>query len=376
MKILYCINAAYNSGGMERVLMTKANYLADIAGYDVFIVTSQQHEKSTFFYFSERIHFHDLGINYDDIDKNNLFIKTFLKCRKKKKHKQLLTDYLNEIKPDIAISMFDYEFNFLHQIKDGSKKILEYHFNKRQKIIEASNIIMKLLQTLRIWTWHNKVSQYDKFVVLTEEDKRYWGNLPNIVVIKNPIPKVPDTKALLNTKQVLSVGRISYQKGFDRLIKAWALVVPYYPDWKLLIRGNGDSTQLQKLIKQLGIDEYVKMEPATPNIAEEYLSSSVYAMTSRYEGLPMVLMEAMSYGLPCVSFACPCGPTDLIQSSYGSLVPDNDIRSFALALMNWMADETKRKEAGIKAREYIAQYTEEKIMKLWINLFKSLTGFC
>ena len=372
MRVLYCINATYNSGGMERVLMTKANYLADVVGYEIFIVTVQQHGRNSFFPFSKRILFHDLGIDYDADQNENLFVRTIRKWRKKRKHKRLLGDYLHEVRPDIAISMFDYEFSFLHQIKDGSKKVLEFHFCKKQKIIEATNVFMRILQTLRVMSWKRIVSKYDKFVVLTEEDKLAWGNLSNIMVIKNPIPKMPDTKALLNTKQVLSVGRISYQKGFDRLIKAWALVVPYYPDWKLLIRGNGDSTQLQKLIKQLGIDEHVKIEPATPNIAEEYLSSSVYAMTSRYEGLPMVLMEAMSYGLPCVSFACPCGPTDLIQSSYGSLVPDNDIKGFAVALMDWMNNGEKRKVGGEKSREFISKYAQERIMGQWLNLFDSL----
>lgn len=372
MKILYCINATYNSGGMERVLMTKANYLADVVGYEIFIVTAQQHGRNSFFPFSKRILFHDLGIDYDADQNENLFVRTIRKWRKKRKHKRLLGDYLHEVRPDIAISMFDYEFSFLHQIKDGSKKVLEFHFCKKQKIIEATNVFMRTLQALRVMSWKRIVSKYDKFVVLTEEDKLAWGNLSNIMVIKNPIPKMPGTKALLNTKQVLSVGRISYQKGFDRLIKVWALIVPHYPDWRLLIRGNGDSTQLQKLIRQLGIDKHVKIASATPNIAEEYLSSSVYAMTSRYEGLPMVLMEAMSYGLPCVSFACPCGPTDLIQSSYGSLVPDNDIKGFAVALMDWMKNDEKRKAAGEKAREFISQYTQERIVEQWLNLFDSL----
>ena len=372
MRIVYTINSTYNSGGMERVLMTKANYLADVVGYEIFIVTAQQHGRNSFFPFSKRISFHDLGIDYDADQNENLFVRTIRKWRKKRKHKRLLGDYLHEVRPDIAISMFDYEFSFLHQIKDGSKKVLEFHFCKKQKIIEATNVFMRTLQTLRVMSWKRIVSKYDKFVVLTEEDKLAWGNLSNIMVIKNPIPKMPDTKALLNIKQVLSVGRISYQKGFDRLIKVWALIVPHYPDWRLLIRGNGDSTQLQKLIRQLGIDKHVKIASATPNIAEEYLSSSVYAMTSRYEGLPMVLMEAMSYGLPCVSFACPCGPTDLIQSSYGSLVPDNDIKEFAVALMDWMKNDEKRKAAGEKAREFISQYTQERIMGQWLDLFDSL----
>lgn len=372
MKIVYCINATFNSGGMERVLMIKANYLADIANCEVFIVTSQQHGRNSFFLFSERIKFYDLGINYDDDNGCNLIARTFKKWRKLKLHRTLLSDYLNQIKPDITISMFDYDFSFLYKIKDGSKKVLEFHFCKRQKIIEASNLLMKLIQWIRICYWKRKISRYDKFVVLTEEDKKDWGHLPNIIVIKNPIIKIPSDKSDFMAKQVLSIGRISYQKGFDRLLKAWALVTSHYPDWKLVIRGNGDTEDLQRQIQKLRINHSVVIRPATSSISDEYLNSSIFVMTSRYEGLPMVLMEAMSYGLPVVAFDFHCGPRDLINPLWGTIVPNGDISNFALKLMEWMVDAEKRKIANDKSRYYVSQYTQEIILSKWLNLFEGL----
>ena len=314
----------------------------------------------------------DLGINYDDDRKCNLVIRTFRKWHKLKKHRILLSIYLNRIKPDITISMFDYEFSFLYKIKDGSRKVLEFHFCKRQKIIEASNVVMRLLQTVRIWNWNRIVAKYDKFVVLTEEDKCSWADLKNIVVIKNPILKIPDLKSNLSLKRVLTIGRISYQKGFDRLIKAWKIVISRFPDWELNIVGGGDTNGLRMQIQDLGIADSVKIKSATKEIEQEYLCSSIFVMTSRYEGLPMVLLEAMSYGIVVVSFAFPCGPNDLIQPQYGSLVNNGDINGFASALMDWMSHEEKRKKAGGKAIEYVSQFTQEKIMGQWLNLFKSL----
>ena len=371
MKIAYTINSTYNSGGMERVLMTKSNYLSDIAGHEVTIITSQQHNKTNFFPFSKRIKFHDLNINYDD-SKGNPILKTLIKWKKRIIHKRLLTKYLNKIRPDICISMFDYDFTFLYQIKDGSKKILEFHFCKKQKVIESPNAIMKILQAIRIWSWRKKIKKYERFIVLTEEDRKYWGNFNNIMVIKNPLLKIPNTKAKFDSKRVLSIGRISYQKGFDRLIQVWGIVSPNFPDWELHIVGGGDFSELKRQIQDLNIENNVKIKPATDKIEDEYINSSIYTMTSRYEGLPMVLLEAMSYGIPVISFSCPCGPKDLIQPEYGSLVQEGDIKGFASALMSWMENEEKRKIGGQKAKEYVKQYTQDKIMKQWLNLFENL----
>lgn len=372
MRIVYCINSTFNSGGMERVLMTKANYLTDRVGHEVFIVTSQQHGRSSFFSFSDRIKFYDLGINYDEDAHRNLFVRTSLKWYKMNRHRKLLSDYLNEVKPDIVVSMFDYEFCFLHKIKDGSKKVLEFHFCKRQKIIEAQNFLMRLIQRMRIYGWRRKIAKYDKFVVLTEEDKMDWGCISNIVVIKNPIMGIPKEKSNYEERKILSIGRISFQKGFDRLVKVWALVAPKYPDWELVIRGGGDSSGLQKQVDELGISDSISIKPATTSISDEYLSSSILVMTSRYEGLPMVLMEAMSYGLPVIAFSFHCGPKDLISPAWGSIVPDGDIKSFALELMAWMNDEERRRLAGDQARSYISQFTQDKVLLEWIDLFNHL----
>ena len=213
MKIVYCVSGTFNSGGIERVIMTKTNYLAEVVGYEVFIITSQQRGRTNFYPFSPKIKFYDLGLDYDLDLGLNLFIRLYRKWKKKAIHKRLLTSYLKELRPDICISTFDHSFNFLYKINDGSKKILEYHFSKRQKLIAASNFIVKAMQYMRISCyWTRIISHYDRFVVLTEEDKVAWGNIPNICVIPNAIIGLPLKKAALKNKYVLSVGRISKEK--------------------------------------------------------------------------------------------------------------------------------------------------------------------
>ena len=373
MKIIYCINGTYNPGGMERVLMNKANYWADILNYEVLIITTEQKGRKNFFPFSSKIRFIDLGINYDDDINKNQLMRFLLKYIKKKRHKRLLTNILNEEKADVCISMFDRDADFLYQIKDGSKKILEFHFSRYLKVIEAKSILMKLIQKIRTYNWKKFASKYDAFVVLTEEDRLAWGNMQNIHVINNPLTKIPQESSSLSEKKVLSLGRLTYQKGFDLLIKAWKKVHEICPDWNLYIFGNGPDKKL--LVEQctaLGLDNCIYINDATPKPEAEFLKSSLYVMSSRYEGLPMVLLEALSFGIPIVSFQCPCGPKDIIQDEFGSLIKSENIDKLADSIIEWIKDENKRKDAGKKAKEASKNFKIDFIMNKWIQLFDSL----
>lgn len=373
MKIIYCINGTYNSGGMERVLMNKTNYLADVLNYEVLIITTEQKGRKNFFTFSPKIRFIDLEINYDDDINQNLFLRILIKNKKKKKHKRLLTDILNQEKANICVSMFDRDADFLYQIKDGSKKILEFHFSRYLKVIEAKSKLMKIIQKIRTYDWKRFASKYDAFVVLTEEDKLAWGKMQNIHVINNPLNTIPKESSNLLKKRVISLGRLTYQKGFDLLIKAWEKVHASCPEWKLYIFGNGpEKESLLKQCSNLGLNDCISINKATSKPEFELLNSSLYIMSSRYEGLPMVLLEALSYGLPIISFQCPCGPKDIIQSDYGSLIKNEDTEKMAESIIEWIQDKNKRINAGINAKEAAQKFRINIIMDKWIKLFNSL----
>lgn len=370
MKIVYCINGTYNSGGMEKVLCNKANYFSDQLGYDVTIITTEQKGRQNFFNFSNKIKFIDLGINYDDDKNTNIFIRVYESYKKRKIHLLKLRKVLEIIKPDICISMFDRDFSFLYKIKDGSKKILEFHFCKKMKVIEQRNIVMKIIQYVRVSTWKNIVKKYDKFVVLTEEDKNDWGNLKNIIVIPNSISQTNNEKAKLQNKNVLSIGRASYQKGFDLLLKAWAQSAKKHKDWQLTIVGGGNKDYMIDLIKKLKLENNVILKQPTTEISKEYLNASVYVMSSRYEGLPMVLIEALNYGLPIVSFACPCGPKDLIGDNIGGILVKNyKIKELSHAINRVIENKEERLKMGDEAVKKAQFYSEETIMKRWTELF-------
>ena len=202
MIIVYNIVGTFNSGGMERVLTNKANYLTK-NGHSVTIITTDQKGRAPFYKLEESIHCIDLGINYtDDLNKNPL-IKLFSRIYKTRRHYKILNQKLKQIRADIVISMFDYEAPFLFKINDGSKKVLEIHFSKYKRLQYQRNGIFKIVDNYLSRLDQKIVEKYDKFVVLTEEDKKLWGSLSNLEVIPNANSFVPTSTANLNAKKVI-----------------------------------------------------------------------------------------------------------------------------------------------------------------------------
>lgn len=156
------------------------------------------------------------------------------------------------------------------------------------------------------------------------------------------------------------------------LIDAWKTVNHSFPYWKLTIIGGGDKNSLQKQIDSLNLSDSIELLPPNPNIKDEYLDSSLYVMSSRFEGLPLVLLEAMSYGLPIVSFSCKCGPKDILKSTFSTLVKCNDVDALAEGIKYWLADEDIRVDAGIQAKKESEKYVIRQIMSVWDSLFISL----
>ena len=345
MKIIYCIACTCHSGGMERVLANKANYLAR-HGYEIVVVTTDQRGAQPFFLLEPGIRCIDLGINYDENNGKSFLNKLLHYPLKQCRHKKRLKAVLMEERPDVTVSMFNNDAGFIPGIKDGSAKLLEIHFSKFKRLQYGRKGLWKLADRWRSKQDEKTVRKFDRFVVLTEEDKAYWGNLPNIMVIPNAISDIPAETALLENKKVIAVGRYTYQKGFERLVDAWHLLASRFPDWKLDIIGDGEERPLL-----------------------------ILASSSRYEGLPMVLLEAQSFGIPIVAFQCKCGPKDVVSDGInGYLVPEGDIAGMSQRLEILMKDVTLRKRMGLRAKESALRFNEEAIMEKWMNTFQTLAG--
>lgn len=382
MKIIYCIPQLYRPGGIERIVTIKANYLAEVFGYDVAIVVADQKGKIPFYKLSDKVKVVDLGLDYDGTLNMPIWKRIMVRCRLHKLHKEKLERFLLEQHPDITISTFTHEASFLPDIKDGSKKVLEFHFCRRhkRKMADAFNFsfIKRMSYYFKCWQEENIIiPKYDQFVVLTEEDRRYWkSKIPTVRHISNILPFAYEERAELNEKNVIAVGRLDAQKRFDRLIDIWARITKMYPDWHLNIYGQGtDRNKLQKQIENCDCKECITLHEPDPNIKHRYLESSIFCMTSAYEGLPMTLLEATGLGLPAICYDFTCGPKDVIKNGInGYLVKEGDEATFVQRLSELMDSAELRKSMGGKTYELSLKYGKERIMRQWMTLFKELSS--
>lgn len=381
MKLLYIFSKMHNYGGMERILTAKMNYLSEINNYNVHFITYEQQDYPLPFKLSSRINY--LSINACVADRSNLtflpWLYSYYFTRKVLKSK--LKFALKIIKPDI-IFVSSYSFNILDIIIELCKKlsikiVLESH-------VEPSTILMSYkykYNPILYWCikkWDNYILKIVKncnaIVSLTHNDALFWRKFSNKVhIIPNMLTVIPYKKVDYLSKRIISVGRYTYQKGFDRLIKIWKQIVTEHSDWELYIYGSGDRTEYIKMVMENGLCEYVHCMPPSENIAEEYANSSIYCMCSRYEGFGLVLIEAMNCGLPCISYNCPYGPSEIINNENdGFLIDEDDEKQFINKLKLLMSDLNLRKKMGYAAKNNVIRYSQKNIMDQWIELMEKL----
>ena len=376
-KIVYCTPALYMAGGVERVLTLKANYFAEQLGYDITIILTEGKGCPLFYPLSDKVKVINLNIGFEELWNCFFIKKVILYLRKQQLFRKKLKAALMRIHPDFTVSLLRREINFITDINDGSKKIGELHVNRANyRNFEASD--SNLLKSIFAKFWmHNLVghlSKLDKFVVLTEEDKRQWLELNNIISIPDPLTFYPEQVSSLKNKRVIAVGRYVYQKGFDLLLKVWSIIEKRYPDWELVIFGSGNREPYECLMNELNIDgSRCHLNGPSSNIQQEYMNSSIFAFTSRFEGFGMVLVEAMSCGLPVISFDCPCGPHDIITDDEdGLLVQNGNVSAYVHKLSLLMDDASLRQRMSTAGRKNVERFKMEHIGDSWKKLFEGL----
>ena len=376
-KIVYCTPALYMAGGVERVLTLKANYFADVLGYDITIILTEGQNRPLFYPLSEKVNVINLDLNFEELWYCSFFKKVFLYLMKQRQFKKNLANELMCLKPDITVSLLRREINFITDINDGSKKIGELHVNRanyRNFEVGDSNILKSIFA--KFWM-HNLVGhlrKLDKFVVLTDEDKKQWKELNNIISIPDPLTFFPEQISSLQKKRVIAVGRYVYQKGFDLLLKVWSMIEKRYPDWELVIFGSGNREPYECLKNELKIDgSRCHLNGPSSNIQQEYMNSSIFAFASRFEGFGMVLIEAMACGLPVISFDCPCGPRDIISDNEDGLLAQNgDVNSYVCKLSLLMDDASLRQRMSAAGRKNVERFKMDHIGDRWKKLFDGL----
>ena len=380
MKIAYVYSTLAKSGGTERMIAEKTSYLAEKFGYDVTIINLfQRIEDINYYLISKKVKQVNLGIPYFSQYKYKYPKRFWVKWHINKLLKKSIIEAVKQVDPDILIGVSRFNANYISSIKCRAKKIIECHESKYNTIYDTNiNRSFFAKYFIKIYTslyFHTIIQNADVIVTLTEGDKMLWKRAKYIDVIPNFSTMSISKYSNCTTKRVIAVGRLQWEKGFDRLLDIWKVVVSKHPDWQLEIFGEGElKEELDNMITKANINN-VKLNGIAHDISKEYASSSICTVTSYFEGFSLVLLEAMKHGVPCVAFDCPFGPRNIINdASNGFLVNDGDTKLFAERLCRLIEDEELRKQFSKAAIERSLLFDPDSIMNKWKNLFEQLNS--
>ena len=381
MRILYCIPHLYNSGGMERVLTQKVNWLAAHTEHEITILTTERMPAGSpkcYFSLSEKVQVVELNIDFNADYTKPLLSKYYAHMRRMRMYKRALSEYIRAHGVDLCISLGGKEIVFLRKLP--CRTIAEMHFamNQRRQLIEANHksLFWSLVGEVRTRQLVQAVKPLERLVVLTDADKAAWekAGCTNVTVIPNPCAinsrksKVESRK----TKTVLAVGRLHEQKGFDLLLQAWQPIEKYYPEWQLRIVGEGPQrAALERQIREQGLG-HVVLAGRSADMVEEYAAASLFVLSSRYEGLPLALIEAMWCGTPCVAFNCPQGPAELLADKRGWLVENGNVEKLTQQIEYALTHPDEVAARATEAQTYArATYSEATIMPQWTKVIEN-----
>ena len=370
MKILFIIDQVYMHGGIERVLSIKANFFAENPTNKIFIITTEQKDKSPCYEFSNNITFKDLKINYNRT-KSYFHPINFIKIPK---HISKLSTFIKKTSPDVIIvCSHSTDTYFIPFINKSIPKIKEFHYSKfieKNKRENPGNLLKKWFLSFADYV----ESKYDKLIVLNKDEASYYKT-NNIEIIPNPLTFSTSKPSKKETKIAITAGRIAPVKGYDLLIDIWELVAKKNTEWQLHIYGEGEKKyveELQQKIISKKLESLVFLKGKTNNVQQKMLDSSFFVMTSHNECFPLVLLEAQACGLPIIAYNCPHGPRNIITKDTGYLIDLYDKNQYSKVLIQLMGDSEKRKKMGLNALKNVEKYNTELIMTLWLKMLESL----
>ena len=351
------------AGGAERVVGHLASHWAG-AGRDVHVVTLADPAAEPFYPLPAEVRVHQLGL----AGASGGLVSGI---RGNLRRVAALRSALTGLKPDVVVSHVD-AMNALvglAMVGMGCPHIATEHIHPpAHDIGRAWGALRRLSYRLA-----------DRVVVLTEATRRWMAPglrrktvvIPNPVAAFEPVPEADRVRRFGRT--VLGVGRLAPQKGFDRLLEAFALIRERHAEWGVVILGEGaERDRLADLAVRLGVADRVAMPGVVGNPAGRYVAD-IFCLPSRYEGFPMALCEAMAAGLPPVAFDCPTGPAELIENGRsGVLAPEGDVEALARGLERLMADPRLRGAMGRAAAEKVRDFAPEAVMARWDALFAEM----
>lgn len=382
MKILIIHRSFALVGGAERVIIDKANYLSN-QGHEVMLVSYEQGQHQIPYVLQQNVKFIDLDCRFFTLAKYSVLTRLRKFLSLKQKLKASLQQTIVEFSPQVVVLASDWQFLICIVLKaaQGIPVIAEFHNAYdfiTKKIGDVNNGIKAKLTGLYYRSSLTYFKECACLVSLTENDAQHWRNhSDNVVVIPNPVTFYPNLIDDIPKEEgrIICVGRLNDQKRIDRLVSAFSKIAGNYPQWHVDVFGEGDKKiAIQTQISSLNLQDRIILHEPTRSIYDEYKKSQFLVLSSAYEGRPLVLIEAMACGIPCVSFNCPSGPAEIIENGVnGLLAADGDVDDLT-AKIEWMIiHEKERKEMAIKAYRAAEVYKPSNIMHRWEELYFSVT---
>lgn len=370
MKILYLTEQVYRHGGAEKIMMQKLNYWADVFGYEVMLVTFEQNGKPVCYPMSDKVKHVDLNIGY--VPGSYFSPKNIVKFPK---HYRALQKQIKAFNPDaVFLVSLGWIRLALPSIAKGYAIYNEYHtsFSGFQMGYEQGSAWVKIKRKVSDLLVQSAEDRYTNIIFLNQKEARFF-NRKNGVVIPNFFDASLLAVDVPKQKKAISLGRLSYEKGYDLLIEAWAIVHESFPDWTLEIYGEGDKrNELQHLVDVKKLGSAVHLRGATDRVNHKLSESEIYVLSSRVDNFPMVLLEAMSNQLPIVAFDCPNGPGEILSAGQDAvLVGRENVAALAGAIIGLIQNPQLRKQMGAKGFENVKRFSAENVMGQWDALIKS-----
>lgn len=374
MKIVYLFHIYANKAGTERVLIDKMNWLSE-HGFNVIALSYEQGDHPYSFPISPKVQCVDLNVRFFSLYRFSTPKRLLMEWVQRRRLSHRMRDFLQQHRPDIVICTTYNSFEI--EILSNLCPNLNIHFwiEAHCTFLESfrTDMLYKLTHLKRPFS-QSMLSKVSGVVALTEGDAKEWRKVVDRVEI---IPNMVDLNrtgksADILCQHVIYVGRFSDQKGLPDLLRIWRLVHARYPDWLLDMYGAG--LMKESFIHEIeGQDLGILIHEPDANIVERYLESSIHLLPSVYEPFGLVIVEAMSCGLPVVSFDCPYGPASIITDGVdGFLISNRDVEAFAERVCQLIDDKDLRYRMGVAALQSSQRFSTERIMPMWKELFDSL----
>lgn len=359
MRIAFLHTAFTTCGGIERVWIEKMNYLTTHFGHDIFMVTSDQGSHPIPFPVDEKVRLCDMDIRMYTQYKYRGLRRLKERRRLSQLYEQRLRQMLADIRPDILVCTSTQDMRQLLRVRGSVPVIVESHLN----FSHPGTLWNRLLTRYN----NHYIGKAEAVVTLTDGDARNWRRVSkNVHVIPN-IVHLNDTGTYGDciSKKAVFIGRLAKEKALDDMAHIWRQVNTRSPDWQLHLYGDGTMDS------QPAIQLFV--HPATTEPFERYKESSILLLTSHFESFGLVLPEAMSCGIPVVSYDCPYGPASIITDGKdGFLVPNRDEHLYVERVAQLISDADLRRNMGQQGIVSAQRYRAEAIMQQWEELYQSL----